>query len=342
MKEEEKNMYSNRNTINSVLALTMLVAVTLACGSSSATSQPAVISTATSESSATAPTNAGSAEVPTETTVPDLYLGDAVQESGYALTAVTVADPAKPGIFYTAESGKKLIAVEVDISNISGDMLSVNPLYATLLDSEGFVYQPELLGVDDQLSTYDLNPGEQVRGWIAFKVPEKAIAGSIKYSTALFGNSFLKASLTAPPAGHQPIAASLTPNIPASKLGDVVSQYGYSLTATAVDDPAKPGMLYKPKKGYKLVAVEVVLSNDSGTDVLSVNPLYGYLVDSNGFVYGAELAGVDNQISASDLSSGEKTKGWISFVIPDGSSPAYIKYQLGALSGNYLVTGLNK
>jgi len=125
-------------------------------------------------------------------------------------------------------------------------------------------------------------------------------------------------------------------------LGDVVEQFGYSLSATNVEDPTSPGILYSPIQGYKLVAVEITLGNVSGAKSLSVNPLYAYLVDSNGFVYWAELGGRDSQIDTMDLNVGEKAKGWVSFTIPDSATPAYIKDQTEVFSSNYLITGLAK
>jgi hypothetical protein len=349
----------------SLLAFTILIIVTLACGNSKPTSTPKV-STATLETQATQipgatakPAVSANTSVPSDTSVPpatktpvppptntpvtELYLGDAVSAYGYALTGISVQDPATPGMFYTATSGKKLIAVEIIISNLSGDMLSVNPLYATLVDKDGFTYQAELGGVDDQLSTLDLNPGEKVKGLISYQVPDTAVAASIKYSIEVFGSKILKASLTPAPEGH--VALPEPPSTSGNslpKLGDVVENFGYSLTAVSVEDPATPGMFYTAKKGYKLVAVEIVLGNVSGSEALSVNPLYTYLIDSNGFVYEAELGGKDDQIATSDLATGEKSKGWVAFTIPENATPVSVKYATKIFSGNYLYTGLTK
>jgi hypothetical protein len=344
------------------IALIVLILISLACASStsSPTDEPKV-STATSEVAEAGPaltSEASSDQVlptdaeepvptntpePTKTPVPELYLGDTVENYGYALTGVSIQDPAIPGMLYTPEEGTKLVAIEVIISNLSGDMLSVNPLNATLVDSEGFTYQTELGGVDEQISTLDLNIGEKVRGLIAFQVPESTISASIKYSVETFGSNILQASLTPPPDGHEPITESQsevsTQSLP--KLGDVVEQYDYSLTAVTVEDPASPGILFEPKQGYKLVAIEIIIGNVSG-DVLSVNPLNSYLIDNNGFVYSTELGGRDGQIDTVDLNPGEKVKGWVAFTIPEDASPAAIKYQVEMMSNKYLISGLGK
>lgn len=329
----------------------IFLAVSLACGGTTSTPK-SIISTATSAPGVVQPTSnpvgATATQVPptqvpaTATTAPEYYLGDAVQDGDYSLTALTVADPATPGMLYSAEEGKKLVAVEIIVSNVSGNVLSVNPLYATLLDDGGFIYQTDLGSVDGSLSSLNLSPGEQARGWVSYKIPDTATAARIKYSTDIFGTYFLQAPLTPPPSGHTPVTVRITPFLPASKLGDVVEQSGYSLSANQVEDPSTPNMFYTNRPGYKLVAVQIVLSNVSGAEAFSSNPFYAYLVDSNGFVYSAELMGRDGQIDSLDINSGEKAQGWVSFTVPENATLAYIKYEIGILSGQYLIVGLTK
>ena len=333
--------------------------VSLACSFSSKSeptpTEPPKISTATPAPPPTGtpantpttepPVNTPTVEMPADTPTveaksTETYLGDAVQDFGYTLTGVSVADPAVPGVLYKPETGKKLVAVEIIVSNISGEVLKINPLNTNLLDNEGFVYQADLNGIEGQLGLIDLFPGEQARGWVSFILPENATAANVKYLKEYFGSDALQASLEAPPAGHQKISVPLTPVIPDAKLGDVVEQYGYSLSATAVEDPAVPGTIYTPREGHKLVAVELVLGNVSATEGVNVNPYYATLVDSNGFVYPADFTGRDGQLAVTKLNAGEKVKGWYSFTIPEDAVPAYLKYQTAELVGNYLSTGL--
>lgn len=339
-----------------ILALLALILTSLACAESTPTDEPK-ISTATSEQqeivepeqpeeeiveepaeqSADVPT-----ALPTDTLEPEpQFLGDVTEDFGYLLSAVNVEDPAKPGMFYTPESGKKLVAVEIIVGVSSGDPLSVNPLGTELLDSEGFSYQAELGGVDNQLATVDISTGEKVKGWVAFSIPEEATPSSIKYSIELFGDTEIKANLEQPPEGHEAntSALSIVPPEPDLKLGDTYEQFGYSLTAMGIEDPATPGMIYDPRTGHKLVAVDIIVSNESG-ESHTVNPLNSVLVDSNGYVYTTELGGRDDQIATLDISSGEKVRGWVSFTIPEEASPYIVKYLVDMFTSNYLMTGL--
>ena len=92
-----------------------------------------------------------------------------------------------------------------------------------------------------------------------------------------------------------------------------------------------------------MVAVEIILDNVSGAESLHSAPYFACLVDSNGFVYQNEVSyGRDSGIDIVDLSVGERANGWVSYVIPDSATPAYIKYELGFWSQRYLITGLAK
>jgi len=74
-----------------------------------------------------------------------------VEKAAISCAPWTVEDPTTPGLFYEAETGKRLIAVEVVVGNVSGEMVTTNPLDATLIDADGFKYMPELAGRDGQL-----------------------------------------------------------------------------------------------------------------------------------------------------------------------------------------------
>jgi len=137
---------------------------------------------------------------PTNTPVSKLYLGDAVEKFRYVLRSISVQYPTTHGNFYEVDT--KLVAVEVIISNISENVLEVNPINATLVDSEGSTYPTTIGYVEGQIATLDLNPSERVRGLIAFQIPENSTPESINYSIERFDSKVvLQASLISPPKG---------------------------------------------------------------------------------------------------------------------------------------------
>lgn len=281
-------------------------------------------------------------KVPTAThEVRELHLGDVVELDGYALCAVSVADPATPGMFYTAETGKKLVGVELILANLTGETLSVNSLYATLLDADGFSYEAELGGIDGQIATITLSVGEKARGWVSFTVPQAASPAAVKYSLEVFGSKAIRASLVPGPDGYTPDQAALAvlPPVPVAGVGETAEEYGFTLSASGVENPTDPGMFYTKVAGYKAVAVEITVGNVSG-ESLSANALYTVLVDDQGYVYAPDLGGRDGQLDTLDLAPGEKAKGWVTFTIPEGATPTTVKYLVEVFSDKYLTVGL--
>ena len=360
-------MHSQR----SIFVCLLIMALTLAaCGTASPTqegltsavNETPALATATEksvESPATAtepkPTQAPSltpTQVPslTPTQAPSLtptpaekYLGDIVEEGGVLLAGLDVQDPATPGMFASIGEGNKLVAVEVVIGNTTDTPLSVNTFYAELVDTDGFTYQSEFmaLDIDIELDTVTLFKGEKTRGWIAFQIPQEAIPALVIYKPDLFSEVSLEASLIPSPAGHVPDTTLLaaTPEPPEIRLGETATRGGAALTVLTVEDPSAPGLLTSDIPGTRLVSVEVVLENQSAAE-LSVNPLYGYLVDDQGYVYAAEIFGRDGSLDTTDLAQGRKVQGWISFRIPEESMPAAFKYELNGFSGEFLTVSL--
>ena len=115
-------------------------------------------------------------------------VGATVDTAGYTLSVVAFEPIAKPSIIYAAKPGYKLVAVEIVVGNNKDDKMSVNPLYAHLVDTRGFLWAVKLGGRDGkQMDSGDIGKGEKVRGWVAFEIPNDAMPDAIQYG---FGNLF--------------------------------------------------------------------------------------------------------------------------------------------------------
>jgi hypothetical protein len=157
----------------------MLVIVTLAsllvwsCGGSS-------------EESAPEPTGAEE-QAPTEPAGGE-GMGETVEQGGYSLTVVGVEDPATPGPRYNPSPGTRLMVVEIVVRNESGvRKMKVEPLNATVLDTEGFKYVADVHAIEDSIERKELDVGDEVRGKVAFNVKEEATPALFVFEF-LFGN----------------------------------------------------------------------------------------------------------------------------------------------------------
>lgn len=123
-------------------------------------------------------------------------------------------------------------------------------------------------------------------------------------------------------------------------LGETAVLDGYGLTAVEVVDPATPGIFTDVPDGQRLVSVIIILENIDNDEPIQANPLFGQLVDDDGFVYNAELAGTDNDLEAFDLQKGQKAQGGVSFLIPENATPAQFQYVEGLFGGAVMTVDL--
>jgi hypothetical protein len=284
-----------------------------------------------------------SAAKPATSTLPGVtYLRDEVMGGGVMLCAVSVKDPAVGDEFDEPHEGKKLVAVRIVLGNAGKERVSINPLYTTLVDQNGAVYEGRLEGGYSYLEALEISPGERTQGWVTFETPEQSKPARLKYKTAPFEGETLVTNLTAPPDGYVARKATLpkrAQNFP--PLDSAATSHGYVLGAVAVEDPVKPQEdSDKPKPGFKYVAVAVGIGNGLG-EKLDVNQLFFQLIDTDGFVYAASLFGHEGLLGTAELSRGENKAGWVPFHVPEKVKVESIRFAI-PFSKWSLHTGLTK
>ncbi len=337
------------------IALIMLAAAALACstvtspGAEPKPLTPTPVRATRAATEAADPTEAADATATdsVEPTATDLatpepaaaYLGDVTEDAGVSLTALQIADPAPAGSLYQPTDGTRLVAVEVVLGNVDLERFAASATDLTLIDGEGFSYPFAVAAQDaEALTSLALAAGERLRGWAAFEVPADATLAALRLSPSSVETQ-LQVNLLPRPEGAEPLTGTprTPPDLPA--LGVETEAGGYTLAATALEDPTTPGFLYTPVAGRKLVAVEIVVGNVSGAAV-TVNSLFAYLVDTEGYVYPGRLFGRDGQIETLQIGPGDKLKGWVSFELPDGATPEGVRYLFDLFSGLSIVAGL--
>lgn len=278
---------------------------------------------------------------------PRANLGDLVELDGFSFVALTVQDPTTPMSFYDPVEGTRVIAIEIVAGNVSGERTTVNPLDFVLVDTDGFVYETELGATEQQVNLLDIEPGERIKGWVGYQIPEAATPAYIKYETGPFGGPVLESFITTADGGTEanpdvPLTASGdVSRDPQGGLGQLIEQEGYSLQAEQIEDPATPVSFYDPVEGTRLVAVLITVGNVSGEEE-STNPLDATLVDTNGYVYQAETGARDGQLELIDLAPGQQVQGWVAFTIPADAQLESIKYQISGFPLIELQTALSE
>ena len=131
-------------------------------------------------------TDDGSEDIVTTT---KYKIGDRIQIGDYIITVNKAENPyVESSIYSQPDSGNKYVAVEVTYENETNDSISYNVYDWLLSDSDGYTYDQAWGSKEPDLSSGDLNPGEKVRGWVTFEVPDTSDQYSIKFTPNIWSS----------------------------------------------------------------------------------------------------------------------------------------------------------
>ena len=130
------------------------------------------------------------------------------------------------------------------------------------------------------------------------------------------------------PNVEQPTTVPTTPpESPIGKVGETVTQGGYSITLANVETATQYGDFMTAATSNKFLAVEIAIQSGADSGV-NVNPLYAKVKDSSGFEYTTSLLGKEPSLkSQNDLPNGELVRGWITFEVPESSNGFIFTYE---------------
>lgn len=125
------------------------------------------------------------------------------------------------------------------------------------------------------------------------------------------------------------------------KIGDEIKFSNYVLQVTKAEVGKIYNEVWTPEKGKKFVAVEVLITNNSQENV-EYNILSDFnLTDENNYEYSfAAFGGKDPALSAGDIQSGRKIRGWITFEVDKSSKQFELIYSPGFFSSEKLYINL--
>jgi len=223
---------------------------------------------------------------------------------------------------YDLQEGNSVVMFVAEFANISGESQRINFSDLYIIDSDGYKYEIEKSITGDY--GVDLLANEKVRSYFYGQIPSETTPEIIRFMDDDF--STIHVELTQIPSDHEPIELSLSQNTSTEQLGSVAEADGYKAFAISIDNPYEDSDYI----GYKHIRVEWSLENaTSNTDLVFDNVLSDiYLVDTEGYVYPLDnFFGIFNdRLDDVNIAKGEKVKGYVFFLIYEGATPSYIRY----------------
>jgi Domain of unknown function (DUF4352) len=117
---------------------------------------------------------------------PEELAKQSAESAGYAMKIITVEDPGKPAPGYAGASDTRLIALEIELSNVSSDdKMPVEVTNALITDENNVDYSATTDLHLGELKSGELAKGQLTKGWVGFTVPKEVKLKSVTYRVGL-------------------------------------------------------------------------------------------------------------------------------------------------------------
>ena len=81
-----------------------------------------------------------------------------------------------------------MVSVEVEVGNVGDESWIFTGFDLSLVDTDGFLYAVDFFYAEEMIELGEIAPGDSIRGWVPFVVPDGTEGESIKlYSETMDG-----------------------------------------------------------------------------------------------------------------------------------------------------------
>lgn len=115
------------------------------------------------------------------------------------------------------------------------------------------------------------------------------------------------------------------PPAPAPVTSGQAQGAGFTFTLHEVRNPQAGDTYYRPRAGYKFVAVDISVTN-TGSERVGINRLYTTLKTTDNREYERVSAPPEPQLKLGDAQPGQTSRGWVTFEIPTGAQLYTLTY----------------
>jgi len=158
--------------------------------------------------------------------------------------------------------------------------------------------------------------------------------GSNKEEDVGQGSQGVSQATSAAPAANTPEPVK-SKNKVAGVAGASAEAEDVKVTLNQIADPwVSDNQFIQPDPGKRIVAFDVTIENTGKSGTHGANPFNFKLTDTQSFAYETSFFGPDPALGATNLGSGEKTRGWVPFEVNQDASLAVLKYDPNMFTTN--------
>ena len=253
--------------------------------------------------------------------VKTLYrVGDTLHDGNMDIVYIASGDYTEPSEYFQPKAGNRYIFAKFAFINTSDSRDAAVSFYSFEAYADGYACE-KYYGGDEQLSA-TLSPGRSTEGSIYFEVPNGASEIEIEYNT----NFFTSDRITFAYEGNRDSGYVLQKNTQASAdalhVGQTVSSSELEIAyLNCFRDTSYPTWS-EPRAGYHYVTIELEFTNKGSTD----HGVSAFSFDCYADGVSCEPKSFRDDMLSATLSAGRKTKGTVTYEVPDGASVVEFEY----------------
>ncbi|MEM8925481.1 MAG: DUF4352 domain-containing protein [Actinomycetota bacterium] len=260
-----------------------------------------------------------------ETAEGPVPLGAPVDAGPYRLVVHEVLGVQSANEFSQPEAGNRYVAVDLEITNRSGETLDLNPFSFEVFDTQGFAYAPAVADARRPRPTGVLLAGQTRRGDLTFEVPDEATLSLLVLQRLELGVEPLGIDLTGAPPSEVPATTDDgSVGVPTlAPLGEVVDGGSFRYLIHGATEVSAESDFEQPEPGNVFIAVDMELTNQTGETEGA--PIFGIQAfDADGVAYDYGFKTPRNDAPIGDVLPGQTRRGDLTFEVPAGTTLTYL------------------
>ena len=268
------------------------------------------------------------AEAPAKT---EYYVGDVLEDGNTRIVFMSSGVYSEENEFMQPKDGNKYIYLQFAFENISKTTDTSISSFSFECYADGYAAEMYYGGNDDLSAT--LSAGRATTGCVYFEVPADANAIEIEYETNIFTEKKIKFIYEGEKDSGYVQQLNTTPTDGAYTVGDVAESSRLKITYLSCEEYVSDNMFVVPADGYHFISCEFEFENVGTTDEFISSLNFDCYAD------GINCKGTyirDDDLNAT-LSAGRKTKGTVTFEVPDDATVIEVEYLSNYWTSNRVV-----
>ena len=248
------------------------------------------------------------------------HVGDILQDGDTKIVYVASGPYESDNEYLQPKEGNKYVFLKLAFINESAKSDTSISSYSFNAFADGYACDMFFGGEEDLSAT--LSPGRSTIGFIYFEVPEDAEDIEVEYETNVFTSDKINFVYDGEADSGFELEGDTTRTEGALSIGDSAQGTGLTVTYLSCEDYESDNMFVTPKEGCHFVSIELEFENTGERDQFITAASFDCYADG---VACAQTYIRDDDLSAT-LSAGRKTKGTVTFEVPDDAEVVEAEY----------------